>query len=49
MDGFETMVDKAARKTWSTPSLEQLTINLDAIANSGKKTSDNKGGGLSVS
>jgi hypothetical protein len=35
-------------KIWSAPVLEELTIDLTAIANSGKNvTADNKGGGKS--
>lgn len=38
-----------ARKAWTIPSLEQLTVNLDAIAHGGKKAADNKGGGKAIS
>lgn len=37
-------------KIWSAPVLEELTIDLAAIANAGKSaTADNKGGGKAPS
>ncbi len=37
-------------KIWSAPVLEELTIDLAAIANGGKSsTPDNKGGGKAAS
>jgi hypothetical protein len=33
-------VNESPRKAWSAPVLEQLTIDLDAIAASGKSAGD---------
>lgn len=45
-----TQYTNEGTKIWSAPVLEELTIDLAAIAGSGKsKTADNKGGGKAKS
>ena len=46
---LHNLVDGAGRKPWSTPTLDQLTVDLQAIAGTKKTSTDNPAAGKSTS